>query len=214
VKCILFDLDGTLVDPLQAIGGSVCYALEKMGRPVPALASLGWLIGPPLQSSLATLLDSEDADEAAQCLAFYRERFSTVGLTENTVYAGIREMLEAAKTAGLRMFVATSKPVVYAVRILEHAGLEEFFDSIYGSELDGTRVNKADVLAYLLETEHLAAADCLMIGDREHDILGASSNDIPAIGVLWGYGSEQELTSAGATAVCSSPGELMTALGL
>ena len=132
MKAIFFDLDGTLSDPKPGITGSIQYALLSLGRPAPAAAELTWCIGPPLHESFASLLG--DAAEAAAAIELYRERYSQTGLYENAVYDGIPEVLEAAKTAGFELFVATSKPHVYALEILRHFGLQAFFSSVFGAE--------------------------------------------------------------------------------
>ena len=137
-----------------------------------------------------------------------RERFSTIGLFENAVYAGIPEALAELRSRGFRLFVATSKPETYAVRILEHFQLDSYFQHIYGCELDGTRSEKAEVIAYLLEREQIKAETAIMIGDRLHDIRGAHANQMRAIGVLYGFGSADELEQAGADALCPSVAEL------
>jgi phosphoglycolate phosphatase len=200
---IFFDLDGTLTDPKPGITGSIQYALEKLGRKVPTQDELTWCIGPPLRPSFAMLLGGEDyADRAIE---LYRERFGTVGLFENSVYPDMAEVLAALRAEPRRMFVATSKPHVYASRIIAHFGLSEHFDHVFGSELDGTRVNKADLLAYALEQTGVDPAAAVMIGDRSHDVVGARRNGIRPIGVTYGYGSAEELLEAGASHLCASP---------
>lgn len=129
-------------------------------------------------------------------------------LFENAVYPGVKEMLETLNAAGKRLYVATSKPTVYAVRILQHFDLNNQFVGIYGSELDGTRTNKADLLAYLLEVEHLLPSTVAMVGDRKHDVLGARRNGFLAVGVTYGYGSETEIREAGADALCRTLAEV------
>ena len=208
-KNVLFDLDGTLTDPRDGIVRSILYALEKMGRPREDSPALNWVIGPPIQKSFPILLETEDAGEVAQAVAFFRERFSETGLFENQVYGGVPAMLESL--GEYRLFIATSKPRVFAERILRHFDLDGHFEAIYGSELDGTRIDKADLIAYLLQEEGLDK-DAVMIGDREHDVIGANANGIPCIGVLYGYGSREELTKAGACALCEAPQEIVATL--
>ena len=198
---IFFDLDGTLTDPKPGITGSIQYALEKLGRPVPTRDELAWCIGPPLRGSFVILAGEELADRA---LALYRERFGDVGLFENSLYPEIAATLAALKPHA-RLFVATSKPHVFAERIIDHFGLRPYFDHVFGSELDGTRVHKGDLLAFALERTATDPSRARMIGDRSHDIVGARQNGIAGIGVLYGYGSREELTEAGAVHLCGTP---------
>ncbi|WP_029078995.1 HAD family hydrolase [Bradyrhizobium sp. th.b2] len=202
-RAIFFDLDGTLTDPKPGITGSIQYALGKLGRPVPSQDELTWCIGPPLRASFALLLGGEEfADRAVE---LYRERFGDVGLFENRVYPDIAAVLAALRERPGRMYVATSKPHVFASRIVAHFGLNGYFDHVFGSELDGTRVNKVDLLAYALEQTGADPAEAVMIGDRSHDVIGAIRNGIRAVGVTYGYGTPEELLEAGASQLCASP---------
>jgi phosphoglycolate phosphatase len=202
-RTIFFDLDGTLTDPKPGITGSIQYALEKLGREVPSQDALAWCIGPPLRASFVTLLGGEaHADRGVE---LYRERFGDIGLFENSVYPEIAGVLAKLSEADFRMFVATSKPHVFARRIVDHFGLNRHFEHVFGSELDGTRVHKADLIAYALEQTGADPSRSLMIGDRSHDVLGAKANGIDAIGVTYGYGSREELIAAGARHLCVSP---------
>jgi phosphoglycolate phosphatase len=204
MDAIFFDLDGTLTDPKPGITRSIQYALGKLDHPaIPTEDELTWCIGPPLRASFATLLGAETSADLA--LSYYRERFSDVGLYENGVYAGIRDLLTALGQSGRRMFVATSKPHVFADRIIDHFELRPHFERVFGSELDGTRVHKSDLLAYALRETSVDPARAVMIGDRSHDIVGAKNNGIKGIGVLYGYGSKDELIGAGALHVCATP---------
>lgn len=205
---LLFDLDGTLTDPREGITKCIAHALVRMGRTPPPLETLVSAIGPPLRPTFARLLDTDDRERIEAALAAYRERFATVGLFENALYANIRESLQAAHGAGHRLFLATSKPHVYATRILDHFGISAYFSGVYGSELDGRRDDKAELIAHLLASERLAAANCRMFGDRLHDVLGAAKNGIETVGVTWGFGSHDELTTAGARALCHAPADL------
>ncbi len=199
---IFFDLDGTLTDPKPGITRSLQYALEQLGRPVPSQDELVWCIGPPLRTSLVVLLGGEtDADRG---VALYRERFGDVGLYENSLYPDIAATLAALKPRA-RLFVATSKAHVYADRIIDHYGLRPYFEHVFGAELDGTRAHKSDLLAYALERTGTDPSRAVMIGDRSHDIVGAKQNGIAGIGVLYGYGSREELTEAGAVHLCAAP---------
>jgi phosphoglycolate phosphatase len=207
MHAIFFDLDGTLTDPKPGITGSIQYALRKLDVAVPHQDELTWCIGPPLRASFVTMLGGES--RADQALALYRERFADVGLYENSVYPDIEHILAALRQQPRRLFVATSKPRVFAERIIDHFGLTGYFERVYGSELDGTRVNKSELLAYAIETTGVDPSQALMIGDRSHDIVGAKNNGMRGIGVLYGYGSEEELIGAGASHVCASPRALL-----
>ena len=203
MNAIFFDLDGTLTDPKPGITGSIQYALQKLDLPVPSQDELTWCIGPPLRASFVTMLGGETHADLA--VSLYRERFSDVGLYENSLYPGIQDILTALRRSGRRMFVATSKPGIFAVRIIEHFGLADCFERVFGSELDGTRVHKSDLLAYALDKTGVEASGALMIGDRSHDMIGAKNNGMDALGVLYGYGSREELIEAGASHLCASP---------
>jgi phosphoglycolate phosphatase len=212
MDAIFFDLDGTLTDPKPGITRSIQYALQKLDYPtIPTEDELTWCIGPPLRASFAKILGGED--DADRAVSLYRERFSDIGLYENGVYDGISEVLTALSQSGRRLFVATSKPHVFATRIVEHFGLRIHFEHVFGSELDGTRVDKSDLLAYALKTAAVTPAKTLMIGDRSHDMVGAKNNGMQAIGVLYGYGSREELLGAGARQVCATPQAILEYLG-
>ena len=206
-SAVLFDLDGTLTDPKPGITRSIAYALERMGRPVPDLDTLTWCIGPPLALSFQTLLGCDDPVETQRAVDFYRERFGDVGMFENSVYEGVPEMLSAVAALN-RVFVATSKPIVFAERIVEHFGLRSFFDGLYGSELDGRLADKGDLISHVLRAESISAEAATMVGDREHDVLGARRADVPCVGVLYGYGTVEELRAAGAAVLCRTPAEV------
>ncbi|WP_319525545.1 HAD family hydrolase [uncultured Desulfosarcina sp.] len=208
---LLFDLDGTLTDPYQGITKSICHALKTLGRPVNRQMDLRWCIGPPLKSSFAKLLETDDGKLIQEAIAIYRERFGTVGLFENEVYEAIPETLETLRDDGHFLYVATSKPTVFAKRIIEHFDLGKYFRAVHGSELDGTHSDKTDLLAHILQRERIAPAETIMIGDRKHDMIGAKSNDICGIGVLWGYGTRDELEASGAQACIRYPEALRTA---
>jgi phosphoglycolate phosphatase len=204
MDAIFFDLDGTLTDPKPGITRSIQYALQKLGHhTIPTEDELTWCIGPPLRASLARILGAEE--HADRALALYRERFSDIGLYENAVYDGIGEVLTTLGESGCRLFVATSKPHVFATRIVAHFALRHHFEHVFGSELDGRRVDKSDLLAYALKQAGVDPAKTLMIGDRSHDMAGAANNGMKGIGVLYGYGSREELIGAGALHVCATP---------
>ena len=197
IKNILLDLDGTLTDPKVGITTSARYGLAKVGHVVAEDVDLDWIIGPPLKASLAKILNVElDDDLAEQALIGYRERFSVTGLFENQVYPEVDKTLNSLKARGFNLFLATAKPTIYAKQILAHFNLSHYFDEIYGSELSGERTNKGDLIAYILDQEQLTPSECLMVGDREYDILGARLHGIETIAVEYGYGSAAEIDAA------------------
>ncbi len=202
-KDILFDLDGTLTDPMLGITKSVRYALRSFGIEPPSLESLTPFIGPPLKGSFQAFYGFSD-DEAEQALRQYREYFSETGIFENEVYPGIAELLTALKEQGRHLYVATSKPLVFAERILEHFHLNDYFDFVGGSMLDGRRVEKTDVIRHVIEENDLNPRQAVMIGDRKFDIEGGHATGMKTIGVLYGYGSREEINAAGADAVAET----------
>ena len=209
---ILFDLDGTLTDPKPGITKCVQYALAKMGIEEPDCDQLTPFIGPPLAKAFMAFYQMNE-QEAAQAVAYYRERFATVGLYENSVYPGIPELLGRLTGQGSKLVVATSKPTVFSVKILEHFGLAAFFSEVAGSNLDGTRVEKAEVIAFALAClGDIRGEAAIMVGDRMHDILGAKANGMNTIAVSYGYGSLEELRQAGPQQIVGSVEELAAAL--
>lgn len=210
IHAVCFDLDGTLTDPKLGITNCIRYALEQMGREAPPADELTWCIGPPLLQSFETMLG--DAAKADRALVLYRERFGDVGLYENEVYPGIVDVLADCQARELRLFVATSKPVVYAERIIEHFGLSQYFEAVCGAELDGTRSDKTELLAWVRAQHGLDAAGSMMIGDRRHDIIGAKNNGMRTVGVTYGYGSREELAEAGADWIVDSPADVAAVL--
>ena len=202
---ILFDLDGTLTDPGVGITRSVAYALKKAGIDVEDLSTLYPFIGPPLVDSFMRFTHMT-LEQARQGVADYREYFVPTGMYENEVYPGVRDMLQTLEKSGKTLIVATSKPEPFARRILEHFSLAPYFSLICGSSLDETRTRKGEVIAYALKRAgNPPAARCVMVGDREHDVLGARENGLACVGVTYGYGSETELTAAGAAHLCDAP---------
>ena len=208
MDAIYFDLDGTLTDPKPGITRSIQYALQRLDHPtMPTEDELTWCIGPPLRASFVRLLGAETSADLA--VSYYRERFSDIGLYENGVYDGIGEVLTSLCASGHRLFVATSKPHVFAERIIDHFGLRDHFERVFGSELDGTRVDKSHLLEYALKQASVDPARTLMVGDRSHDMVGAKNNGMKGIGVLYGYGTRDELLDAGAHHVCATPGAIL-----
>jgi len=208
---LFFDLDGTLTDSQPGILRSMRHALTVMGLAVPPDETLVRFIGPPTNDAFRELLGTADPERNLRAIATYRERFATLGMFENSVYPGIAAGLGALCDAGFPMLVVTSKPEVYANQIIDHFELRQFFRHVYGSELSGERGNKGELIAHVLATERLSSADAWMFGDRLHDIRGAKINGLRAAGVLWGYGSKDELTQAGADAVFIDMPELVRA---
>ncbi len=206
----LLDLDGTLLDPKPGILGSIQYALRRLGAPVPPVDEIAWAIGPPLRTTFPKLLGRDDRTEEA--VALYRENYRNGAMFDALVYSGIPEALAALQSARYRLIVATAKPHAFARPILQHFGLDTHFIAIHGPELDGTRDNKADLIAHIVREHGIDAARAIMIGDREHDMLAAGRNNMRGIGVTWGYGSVGELKSSGAAALCEAPGALAEAL--
>ena len=209
---LLLDLDGTLTDSRPGIINCLQHALAESGLPVPEAKDLLWCIGPPFLETLKTLVGPDSPELFEPTLLSYRERYSTVGLFENEVYPDVENALIELRELGHTLHVATSKAEVYARRIITHFGLDKYFASVNGSELDGTRANKAILIAHILEREKIDLTDVAMIGDREHDMIGAKENGIPAIGVLWGYGTGAELMGSGAKACVRVPQLLAASL--
>lgn len=203
-ETILFDLDGTLTDPAEGITNSVAHALAKRGITVENKSELNSFIGPPLTDSFEKYYGMTH-EEAIIAVEDYREYFKPKGMFENKVYEGIPEMLAELREAGKKLIVATSKPEVFAKRILEHFDLDGYFTFIAGSTLDGSRIKKGDVIKYALESCDITDIDiCVMIGDRLHDVEGAKECGMKCIGVLWGYGTRDELETSGADFIADS----------
>ena len=201
-KNVLFDLDGTLTDPAEGITNALMHAQRRLGMAVSPREKLFVFIGPPLIETFMSEWGLTRA-EADRALVYYREHFGVKGLFENVPYEGIGETLADLRAAGLRLFVATSKPEPLSLRILEHFGLLPYFEAVAGSTMDEQRTKKGEVIAYALHSFHLDPSETVMVGDRKHDVLGARENGLPCIGVLYGYGSREELTAAGAAALAA-----------
>lgn len=207
MKYILFDLDGTLTDPFLGICESVAYSLNSFGIKVDSLDDLKTFIGPPLDVSFHQYYGM-DEQQCIQAIEKYREYFSQKGIFENEVYPGMTDFLQSLIDEGKILYVCTSKPTIYAQQIIEHFGLSSYFHDVYGSELDGTRKNKKDVIAYCLECENLDVNDCIMVGDRQHDVIGAHENDMKCIGVLYGYGDFNEFMQCDCDYIVNNINEL------
>jgi phosphoglycolate phosphatase len=208
---VFFDLDGTLTDSRPGILASMRHSLRAIGVESPPDEQLVRLIGPPTRDAFRALLGSADVQLVERAIVHYRERFASVGMFENSVYPGVREGLLALASVGVRMWVVTSKPGVYADKIIDHFDLRAPFARVYGSHLNGDLATKADLIAHALSTEGLKRDETWMVGDRMHDIIGAHENGLRAAGVLWGYGTREELTEAEADRLFASMGELVAA---
>lgn len=206
---VLFDLDGTLTDPGLGITNSAAHALRYWGIHVEDRASLYKFIGPPLQDSFQAFYGFSESDSKL-AIERFREYFREKGIFENEPYEGVDQLLKTLKTNGKRVILATSKPEEFAKTILKHFHLDQYFDFIAGASMDETICKKADVIAYALENYGITnLADAVMIGDREHDIIGAKQIGLDSIGVLYGYGSREELELAGATYIAETVADIM-----
>ena len=211
IKTILFDLDGTLTDSGEGIMNAVRYTLERYEKTATE-AQLRSFIGPPLQTQFQQFLNVSE-EEGKRAVSIYREYYTERGIFENKVYAGVIGLLEQLKASGFRICMATSKPETFAVQIAEHFSFASYFDRIGGALMDGRRTKKCEVIEYVRAEEGIGrkrdARDSVrMIGDREHDILGAKQTGIHSMGVLYGYGSREELEKAGAEWIAETPGQI------
>ena len=208
---LFFDLDGTLVDSRPGILASMRHALTLLGREVPSDETLSRFIGPPTHEAFRELLGSSDSEFVSRTIDIYRQRYAKLGLFEASVFPGISQGLRTLHAADYRLFVVTSKPRVYASTIIDHFELRQYFSQVYGSELNGERSNKGELIAHVLDSEGISAASAWMIGDRLHDVLGAKQNGVRSAGALWGYGSAEELSEAGADTLFQAMPELVNA---
>lgn len=207
-KVILFDLDGTLSDPKVGITKSVQYALQKMGFDEPDMDKLECFIGPPLQVSFAEYYNFDEV-QIQKAIDLYRERFKEKGMFENELYSNIPLLLYSLKEKGFTLVVATSKPTVFTEQILEHFNIEQYFELVVGSNLDGTRTSKTEIIQYILDKyTKLKLDNFIMIGDRKHDIIGANNTGIDSIGVTYGYGSFDELSQSKPTHIVNNVNQL------
>ena len=204
-KAVFFDLDGTLTDSGEGIINCATLALEHFGLPVPSREEMRVFVGPPLDQTLIKF--GVPPEKAQEGIDVFRSRYLVVGKFENTPYPGIHQLLETLKKQGHRLFVATSKPETTAVEILHKFELAQYFEVICGATMDGSRVHKADVIAYLLDKIG-TPEDILMVGDTEFDVIGASAHGIKTIGVSWGYGKVAEMEQAGAMGIAHTMEQL------
>jgi phosphoglycolate phosphatase len=211
-QTILFDLDGTLTDPRLGITSCIAHALRELNAPIPPIDQLAACIGPPLRDSFANFLQTDDKDLVERAVALYRERFAPIGLYENEVYIGVPALLSELSAQGARIILATSKPHIYARKILEHFELVHHFEQLFGSELDGRNDKKTDLIAHALRTVKFDPLTAVMIGDRGVDMSGGKASGLAAIGVEYGYGDAKELKAAGADQIVDSVATLQASL--
>jgi phosphoglycolate phosphatase len=208
---ILLDLDGTLIDSQPGILSSCQAALRALGHePDPSL-DISSIIGPPIEEILRLLLEPYGDGRVAEAVNAYRAAYGQNGLFDCTLYPGIAQALTEMRQAGAQLLLATSKRRNFAELILDHLEITQFFDGIYGSEASGVLDHKPDLVAHIVERHTLTQSRCVMVGDRRYDVAGAHANEIRALGVLWGYGSREELETAGADELVAEPGELAKA---
>lgn len=212
-ETILFDLDGTITDSAPGITNSVIYALKNYGIKETDYEKLCKFIGPPLVDSFQEYYGFSK-EKALEAVEYYREYYSDKGIFENSVYDGFEEVARRLKERGKQLVVATSKPEPFAKRIMEHFGLAPYFDCVAGMELDGRRGTKAEVIRYALDACRVPdKGRALMVGDRKHDVIGARSAGIDCLGVLYGFGTREELERAGADYIVETVGEIPDVIG-
>ncbi len=205
---VLLDLDGTLTDPGEGITKCVQYALKRLGEPVPDASELSWCIGPPLSESFSKLLFSTDGKLVGRAVELYRERYTTTGIYENVPYPGIDRAMGRIRESGRSLLLATSKPTVFAARVLDHFGFSRHFLGVHGSHLDGRLTNKVELVGHILSTRNLNPGNVMMVGDRLHDVEGGRQNGTSTAAVTYGYGSRNELEEAHPDHFFDSPEEL------
>ena len=209
IKNIIFDLDGTIIDPLEGITKSIQYAMEKLGKKALSTNELLFCIGPPLYETFPKLFGRDDKEFIWHAVDVYREYYNVKGIYQHELYDGIVDTLQQLRAKGCKLFIATSKPRIMADKIAEYRRIKNCFDGIYGCELDGTRSDKGELISYLLETEKIQQNESIMIGDRKYDIIGGIKNKLMTCGVSYGYGSVEELKNAKADFIISKPEELL-----
>jgi phosphoglycolate phosphatase len=206
---ILLDLDGTLSDSRPGIEACFRHTLHALGHDPADAGDLTWAVGPPIAVSLRRMLEPFADDRVDLALTVYRERYSSVGIYDCSVYPGVVEMLGAARDRGLALYIATSKRRDFAERVMDFLGLRAYVQGVHGAEPGGGLDRKQDLLAHILTVQRLTAADCVMLGDRLHDIEAAKANAIRSIGALWGYGGIDELKTAGADDIAVRPDQVV-----
>ncbi len=210
-KYVLLDLDGTLTDTEEGVVNSFLYSLAKIGVTVDDRSSMRWIIGPPILDSYKRMLSCSD-EEAKKLLAGYREYYNDRGIWENRLYDGVEEMLCRLFDGGKVLFTATSKPDVFAKRILDKHGVSKYFKYIYGSKLDGSISTKEEVLLNIINTEGIDISECVLVGDTKYDVLGAREVGMDVIGIRWGFGSDEEFVEYPPDMTFTTPDEVCKAL--
>ena len=212
-KNIFFDLDGTLLDSKPGIARCINHALVELGSPARDEEDIMPMIGPPLAKGFPTLLGSDDSALIAKAISLYRARYDQVGIYESSLFAGVTDMLADLAARDCQIYLVTAKPQPYAVRILGHFSIDAYFRGIFAPTMDDKRDGKGHLVNELLTSNELDHRASAMIGDRDRDIAGGRDNGVTAIGVLWGYGTRQELISSGAEFLVESPKDLLEVLG-
>ena len=205
---IFFDLDGTLLDSMRGITGAINQALVAAGLESRPAAELSWCVGPPLRETFPKLLNTSEREVIERAVSDYRAAYSAGLMFENDIYPGIMELLSELEAREYEMFVLTAKPRVSAEKIIAHHGLRPYFRDVFGPELDGTFDKKSELLAHVLRTQAIDSNDSVVIGDRANDILAACANNVPGVGVTWGYGTAEELIEAGSFCLLNAPHSL------
>jgi len=208
IRNVFFDLDGTLSDPKEGITLCIQYALTKMGQNCPSQNELAVFIGPPLRESFRKLLGTTKSSEIEKAVTLYRERYSTQGIYENTLYVDITELLADLHKDSYRLFVVTTKPTHYAKIIVKHFALDNWFEEVYGTGLDGSFDNKVELIKHILGNLALKPEETVMIGDRKEDIAAGQINGTKTIGVTYGHGSQSEIINAAPDCICNSIPEI------
>jgi len=210
IQNIFFDLDGTIVNSKPGIDRSIRYAMAELNRPLDDDTSLDWCIGPPIHDAFATLINTTDKKLIDQGLRYYRKRYAELGIFECTLYPDIETTLSSLQEQNYQLYLATSKPRIYAEEILQHHQLNHYFTDINGSELDGTRADKQELIEYILDKNQLDPQQTLMIGDRKFDINGAKQNKVSSLAVSYGFGSMDELKQAKPDYICETAAGILT----
>jgi phosphoglycolate phosphatase len=212
IYSVLLDLDGTLIDSQPGIAASCLAALRALGHKPDENLDIRRAIGPPIEEIMQVLLKPYGDDRVAEAVVAYRQHYGESGLLQSEPYPGIGHSLMDMQQTGLRIYLATSKREIFARRILEHLELDTYFDGIYGSVPSGELDHKPELLAHILSERNFGPSHGLMVGDRRHDIIGAHAVGMRGLGVLWGYGSRQELETAGADQLVESTTDLARAV--
>jgi phosphoglycolate phosphatase len=212
LSTVLLDLDGTLTDPREGITRCFQFALKSLGRPVPSQEALTEYIGPPLRVAFPQLLGADDEELIESAVRYYRQRYTDIGLFENQLYPGVLGLLASLHAEGFKLYVVTSKPTVYASRIVRHFDLDGYCHGVFGPELDGRFDNKAELIAHVLQEVSAQPRRSVMIGDRATDVTAGKANRTHTMGVTYGFGSLEELAAAEPDCLCRTPAEVVRAV--